>query len=263
MFETSNGERGKDVAKSKFFEDDPFLPLLNFQADEVIQRRFDWKQKTRSLVTQDDLKALRGLVGTNYRSWFELVHSQRTAKMAGTSIHPAHAVNWLETLNSAELSPTRRRNQVRANFDVLVSSNFGGAAYPQYLSDEAVYQVNTDILGKHFENSDFVAYTHDFAQWMMLVTGRKYFYLIYGPAQRPHSIEYQQDLEQQGELKDLAVKYLKVTQGMKYVEPAPEILARSDTGILKPVAEPEGKTIKGRWICPVCQSSCGGVCLYA
>jgi hypothetical protein len=146
---------------------------------------------------------------------------------------------------------------------VLVSSNFGGAAYPQYLSDEAVYQVNTDILGRHFENSDFVAYTHDFAQWMMLVTGRKYFYLIYGPAQRPHSIEYQQDLGQQGELKDLAVKYLKVTQGMKYVEPAPEILPRSDTGILKPVAEPEGKIIKGRWICPVCQSSCGGVCLYA
>ena len=251
------------MAKSTFFDEDPFSPLLTFQGDEVIQRRFDWKQKTRSLVTQDDLKPLRGLVGTNYRSWFELVHSQRTLKMAGASIHPAYTVNWLETLNSAGLSPTRRRNKVRPNFDVLVSSTFGGVAYPQYISDEAVYQVNTDILGKHFDNADFVAYTHDFAQWLMLITGRKYFYLIYGPPKNPHSIEYQQDEQLQNELKALADKYLKVTQGMKYVEPAPEILPKSDTGILKPVAEPEGKTIKGRWICPVCQRSCGGVCLYA
>ena len=246
---------------SEFFEEDPFTAILNFKVDEVLQRSFEWKQKTRLLVTQDDVRHLRGLVGTNYRSWFELVHRERDQKMRTAKEHPEFDATQLGFLNQSKFSPTRRVNKVRANFSALLSSKLSAVAYPHYLSDEAAYHVYLD--SRAVANSEsFSRYMNDFAQWTMIVTGRKYAYIILGPRKNPDAWIYYEDLASQKELIALTTKYLKVSKGMKHVEAPESVLSITESGILEPVAEASG-ILKGSWTCPVCEKNCGGVCLYA
>ena len=250
-----------DSESSEFFEQDPFSAILNFRVDEVLQRNFEWKQKTRLFVTQDDVLSLRALVGTNYSSWFEQVHRDREVKMRTAKEHPEFEASYLGFLNQARFSPTRRVNKIRANFSALLSTKFSGVAYPHYLSDEAAYLIYLDSRA-HSSSESFRNYMNDFAQWTMLITGRKYAYIILGPQNNPDPWFFREDVVDQQELMALATKFLKLTKGMRHVETHESSLSMTEAGILAPVAESTG-LLKGPWVCPVCKKNCGGVCLYA